>query len=207
MSISTNLETLETAFEVSFSNPLCETLIKNTIRDMVEFTKSIEVVDETTYKKITVLYKQAREWKKHIDTKRKEATEPLRKQTSAINERAKDFTDPLDTVIELANLKTSTYMKRLESAQSAEEQKLKAAADLFDASDDILVPMVKPVRGEGASVITKVEKHFRIIDADKIPKKYMIIDEQAIKRDIALGVLDIPGIEIFEEKTTKLRVC
>lgn len=201
----TDFETLETAFEVSFNNPLSQTLIKNTILDMVEYTKSIEVSDEDSYNKLTALYKQAREWKKHIDTKRKEATEPLRKQTSAINDKAKEFTDPLDMVIEMTNLKSSQYLKMVEAIQEAEKQKLIAAADLFDAGDDFVMPVVRCNRGEAATAITKIERRYRIVDADKIPKKYMMIDEQAVKKDIALGINEIPGIEIYEEKVTTLR--
>lgn len=203
----TDFETLEIAFEVSFTNPSSAIIMKNTIRDMVEYTKSIDVSDEDSYNKLTALYSQAREWKKHIDTKRKEATEPLRKQTSAINDKAKEFTDPLDEIIEMTNLKSSQYLKIQEAIQEAEKQKLIAAADLFDAGDDFVMPVVKCNKTESATAITKIERRYRIVDAGKIPEKYMMLNEQAVKKDIALGISEIPGIEIYEEKVTTLRKC
>jgi hypothetical protein len=39
----------------------------------------------------------------------------------------------------------------------------------------------------------------------KVPAKYLMVDEAAIKRDLKLGVSEIDGIEIFEEKITQLR--
>ncbi|MRS59862.1 hypothetical protein GJJ30_01050 [Larkinella terrae] len=46
---------------------------------------------------------------------------------------------------------------------------------------------------------------FEIVDPNKVPNGYWIIDEAAIKADIAEGVREIPGIHIFEEAITTFR--
>lgn len=194
-------------FEVSFEDKNHSLIIRNTIQDMVQFTKDLVVDSEPAYKKITSLYRQAREWKKCIDAKRKEMTEPLRKQTACINDKAKEFTDPLDAVIDMANAKANGYMQLLEDLKRKEEEKLKAAAALFDAEDELYIPpMEKTVRGDGAVTVTKTEKRFRLVDITKVPTKYLIVDEDAIKKDLRLGINEIPGLEIFEETTTQLRM-
>ncbi|WP_080237522.1 hypothetical protein [Spirosoma rigui] len=46
---------------------------------------------------------------------------------------------------------------------------------------------------------------FEIIDRNQVPNGYWVIDEAAIKNDIAKGVRDIPGIRIYEEAITTYR--
>lgn len=197
----------ENPFLVPLENTNHTVIIRNVIDDMVEFTKSLVVKDETSYKKITSLYRQAREWKKCIDAKRKEMTEPLRKQTSAINDKAKDLTDPLDSVIDMANAKANGYLQMLEEIKRKEDEKLREAAALFDAADELYIPpMEKTIRGDGAVTVTKKEKRFKLVDITKVPTKYLMIDEAAIKKDLQLGLAEIPGIEVFEETTTQLRI-
>lgn len=198
---------MDTSLVSAFDETRTEISVKNTIGDMVEFTKSLVVDNDTSYKKITSLYRQAKEWKKYIDNYRKDMTEPLRKQTSAINDKAKELTDPLDNVIDMANAKANGYMKMLESIKLKEDEKLRAAADLFDSADELYIPpMERIVRGDGAITVTKTQKQFKVVDISKVPTKYLIVDEAAVKRDLKLGIGDIPGLEIFEEKTTQLRI-
>jgi len=205
--MATNAIIESNPFEVSFEDKSHGEIIKNTIKDMVQFTKSIVVDSDSSYKKITSLYRQAREWKKCIDAKRKEMTEPLRKQTAVINDKAKEFTDPLDSVIEMANSKAVKYLRLLEEIKNKEDEELRQAASLFDATDELYIPpMEKTVRGEGAIAVTKTEKDFKVLDLSKVPMKYLMVNEEAIKRDVKLGLSEIPGLEIFETTKTQLRI-
>ena len=195
------------SFTISLNEKRYDSLIRTTITDMVEFTKALKVDSDSSYKKITSVYRQAREWKKCIDTYRKEMTEPLRKKTAAINDKAKELTDPLDAVIDLANAKVNVYLAMLEEMKKKEDEELRLGAALFDADDELYIPpMEKIVRGDGAITVTKTEKQFKVIDIAKVPTKYLIVDEAAVKKDLKLGIAEIPGLEIFEEKTTQLRI-
>jgi ethanolamine utilization protein EutA (predicted chaperonin) len=181
--------------------------VKNIIADMLSFATSLVVDNEPAYKKMTSLYSQARAWKKCVEEKRKAMTEPLRKQTASINDKAKELTDPLDGVISLANAKATSYQRLLEQKRLEDEAKLRAAADLFDAADEVYVPALeKVIRGDGASAVTKVEKRFRLVDISKVPAKYLMIDEKKLIQDIKLGLNQIEGIDIYEETITSLRV-
>ncbi|QMW02709.1 hypothetical protein [Spirosoma foliorum] len=46
---------------------------------------------------------------------------------------------------------------------------------------------------------------FEIVDPNQVPNGYWIIDEAAIKADIANGARDIPGVRIYEEAITTYR--
>ncbi len=66
--------------------------------------------------------------------------------------------------------------------------------------------MEKTIRGEGAILTTKTEKAFRVLDISKVPLKYLMVDEAAVKKDLKLGINEVPGIEVFESTTTQLRM-
>lgn len=185
-------------------NPLT---VRSIISDMVQESESLVVNSEQSYKKITSLYSQAREFKKYIEARRKSVTEPIRKQLSAINDKAKELTDPLDRVIYFSNAKANGYIQLLEQMRINQQEKLRQAADLFEASDQVYLPEVENVvRGEGASAVTKKEKNFRLVDLSKVPLKYLMLDEDQIKKDLKMGIDEIPGLEIYEETKTTLRV-
>lgn len=177
------------------------------VKDMAEFMGEIVVDNEPAYLKVTSLYKQARDWKKAVEGKRKELVEPFRSSVARINDRAKELTDPLDRVIELANAKVNGYQLMLAERKRVEDEKLRETADIFDAADELYIPpMEKTLRGEGAIAVTKTEKKFRVTDITRVPTKYLIVDEKSLMQDIKLGISEVPGIEIYETTTTNLRI-
>ena len=184
-----------------------EVAIKNTILQLRDFVAQLNVVDEISYKKVTSLYRQAREWKKCLEAKRKELVEPFRTEVARINDKAKELSEPLDNVINLANAKVNAYQRLLEDAKRLEEEKLREAASLFDAEDEVFVaPLDKVIRGDGAMAITKTEKRFKVTDLSKVPLKYLTINEKIVEQDMKLGINEIPGLEIWEETSTQLRI-
>lgn len=184
-----------------------ESQMKQAICDMVAFTKDLAVQCDESFRTATSLYRQARDWKKRIDERRKAAIEPDRARIAAINDKAKELTDPLDQIIEITNMKTASYTRLLEEKKKEEEAKIKEAAELLDLvpSEIYIAPMEKTIRGDGAIATTKIEKRFRVTDLSKVPLEYMMINESKIKTSLKLGVNIIPGIEIYEEKITQLR--
>ncbi len=192
---------------VPLSDRSNEVQIKHVISDMVSFVGTLSVDNEMAYRKITSMYRQAREWKKIIDGTRKQLVEPHRRETAKINDKAKELIDPLDKVIDLANSKASGYQKMLEEVKRKEDAKMREAASLFESDEELYIPpMQVSIRGDGAATVTKVEKKFRVLDITKVPIKYLVVDEEAIKKDLQLGIFEIPGIEVYEEKTTTLRM-
>lgn len=180
--------------------------IKTVIRDMEIFANSLPSDNEPAFLKLTSLYCQAREWIKEVEVVRKKRVDPLRKEMAAINDKAKEITEPLNKVIEIANHKTSLYQKMLEDSKRLEDEKMRAAAKIFDFEDDIYIPPVeKNMRGDGAMTVTKTEKKFRLSDLSKVPLKYLMVDEKTVERDLKLGIEVIPGLEVYEETTTSLR--
>lgn len=207
MSMTVEILNEENPFLVPLDTEEYKVEIQTIIKDMRLFTENLVVNSEASYRKMTSIYAQAREWKKSIDAKRKSLTEPLRKQASIINDKAKELTDPLDNVINMANAKANGYLRMLEEIKRQEDEKLREAAALFDSAEELYIPpMEKIIRGDGAVTVTKIEKRFKVLDITKVPTKYLVVDEDAIKKDLKLGIQEIPGLEIWEETTTQLRI-
>lgn len=175
-------------------------------KSVIDTIKSIVIESESSYNLLTSFYNKARDLKKRIEGKRKELVDPYRSEIARINDAAKDLSDPLDQIIEIANNKTSKYVKLKEEEKAKEQEAINEAAELFGVEDQqYVVPLEKTFRGEGAMAVTKTEKKHKLLDITKVPIKYLMLNDSQIKLDIKLGINEIPGLEIYEEKSIKLR--
>lgn len=173
--------------------------IKKSIDNMLSLVEGMIVQNVQQYNELSDMYAAARTLEEMIEEKRKELTEPLRKQISTINERAKEVSTPIKKLIEVSNTKAESYV----AFQKEEEKRLKDAAFLLDInleSNVIIMPA-----SNSASMVTKTVKKFRVTDMEKVPREYLILDEAKVGVHMKIGVTSIPGIEFYEETTTTLR--
>lgn len=198
--MTTNLQTQNETFAIT-----CEHKAKADISTMHIKAMNLIVDSKESYKEIDTLYSNAREIKKAVEDRRKYLVEPFRAKITQINDQARELSDPLDQIIEITNAKANGYMRMLEEIKRKNDEKLREAAALFDAVEELYIPEMQQIRGKETIMVTKIEKKFRILDITKVPTKYLVIDEATIKRDLKLGISEIPGLEIYEEKTTQLR--
>jgi hypothetical protein len=179
--------------------------VKCNIGHLLTTISSIAPESEHAYRSITGIYAQARRWQKIIEDHRKEATAEARSVVNAINDKAKEFSEPLGRICEIANQKTAHYLAAVERARKAEEAKINEAGAILGLDEMVHLPQVAPQRGDGAMAYTKVVKKFRLSDMTKVPLKYLTINEELIQRDLDLGICEIPGVEVYEETKTILR--
>ena len=58
---------------------------------------------------------------------------------------------------------------------------------------------------EKASTCTREKYTFEIVDMSVVPDEYWVIDEDLIKKHIALGKREIAGVQIKTEKSMVIR--
>lgn len=180
--------------------------LKQRLGQIVLIAKNLVVNNEEAFRQITGLYSESRDWEKQIEFARKNANAPDQDRINARNDKAKELLTPLKEIQQLAKVKSAQYQAMLEEAKRQEEARIKDAVDLLGLDDMPYIPPVeKSHRGDGAIVYTKVVTKFKLVDLSKVPLKYLKIDEDAIERDLKLGVAEIPGLEIFQEKITQLK--
>lgn len=96
-------------------------------------------------------------------------------------------------------------------AEAAAAEKVRKEAEAFD-EEPVYVPPA-PVReaarvvsfstGNRASVSTKWTH--RVVDPEKVPRRYLMVNEAALKAAVAGGTREIEGVEIFEAAKTAIR--
>jgi hypothetical protein len=108
---------------------------------------------------------------------------------------------------------------RLAAAAKAEQDRQAAAelgrraeaeAERASAAAKIVTAPAAPVRlhGDyGAVGYMQTRMVYEVADPNLIPRRLMKPDDEAIRAEIARGVRDIPGLEIFEEEKLRTRRC
>jgi hypothetical protein len=179
---------------------------KKKLGEIVASAQSVEVNNENAFRKITSMYAQSKDWERMIEFSRKQANAPDQERINARNDKAKEILIPLKQIQSIAKDKSARYQEMLEEIKRDEEDQIKKAVALLDLENEPYIePAEKTHRGDGAIAYTKLVKKFRLVDLSKVPLKYLTLDESAVEQDIKLGVMEISGIEVFEEKITTLR--
>jgi len=180
--------------------------IKVRLTQLLDFSKRLEVVDEFGFRQIMALYSESKGWEKKIEFLRTEANGPDQERINARNDKAKELLKPLKEIQSVAKTKSAQYQAILEERKRQEEKRIEDILDIIGVDEmPYIEPIEKSVRTEKGMMYTKVVKKFRIVDRDKIPACYLMVNEKAVENGIKLGIANIPGIEIYEEETTQLR--
>lgn len=180
--------------------------IRKKLQLTITVANAIEVTDQDSFKRMGDLYAESREWEKRIEFMRKEANGPDQERINSRNDTAKKVLVPLKQLQEIAKHKCSQYQLILERERIDEEKKIQDAIDLLGL-DEVTLPvtMQKTVTGDKSLMYTRVVRKFRTTDLSKVPLDYLQINEEKICKAIKLGIDNIPGIEIYEEKQTTLK--
>ena len=180
--------------------------IKKRLETIVFTATNLAVVNEEGFKKITSLYALSKDWEKRIEFARKQANGPDQDRINLRNDKAKELLNPLKQIQMIAKKKSEQYQHLLEDLKRKEQQRVQDISDLLGLDEaPYVAPVENSIRSEEAIVYTRVVRKFRVVDGSKVPSKYLKIDEEAIDRDIKLGVNSIEGVEIYEEKVTQIR--
>jgi len=161
---------------------------------------------EVAFHSASDFYAQSAHTLKEIDFVRKRRNQPHQDKINEINDEARVFTDILKEIQQIAKQKCEAYQKMLEERKAEEQKNIEEAREIFGIENDLASPHLPPVlRAKGATLFTRTVRKFRIVDSSKIPSKYLKVDEEAITQDIKLGIQEIPGLEIYEEKVSQMR--
>jgi hypothetical protein len=179
------------------------------------------VRDDQTLTTAGEMASQAKKLNKAIEDVRKVLVDAPNNYVKAINNLAKGLQTPLTDAETGLKRKIGTYQAQVELARREAELKAQEAARKLQAEIDAeakakgveapkvelpVIPTAPSVirTAEGSASIRKVWK-FQVEDAAQVPREYLIVNESAIRRAVANGVRQIPGVNIFEESTVAIR--
>ena len=174
--------------------------------EVVATANDLAVTNEVNFKRITSMYAQAKDWEKQIEFARKAANAPDQDRINLRNDKAKELLTPLKQIQAIAKDKCAKYQEMLEDLKRQEEEKIKQAVAVLELDDmPYIPPAEKSHRGDGAIAYTRQVYRTKIVDLSKVPLKYLKIDQDAVDQAVDLGIREIPGIEIYQEKVTTLK--
>jgi hypothetical protein len=195
--------------------------LQSNIETALEESRSVAIFSEKELDKAGFYIKKYKQLDKEIEKIRKTITDPLNKEIKEINSEFKNLSSEYQEELERLNNEVNDFLKekrRKEEEEKAKEQKemedsLISEAEIFN-DETVLdnIPQIEIKReslGQMANTLTTARiKKWRVIDLDKVDRKYLIIDEQMISRlrkDYDFEVIQQPinGIEFYYEETIR----
>lgn len=144
-----------------------------------------------------------------------------RKAEEAARKAAADLQEKLRREAEEANRKAREDAARIAEAEARARAASQAEIDAArKAAEDearrheieaptVIAPVVpeakKAVRTESAAAHQRKVWTFEILDAEAVPAEYKVVNDQAVRDAIKMGIRTIPGIRIYEESKTVFR--
>jgi len=193
------------------------------IETALEESREITVLSDKTLNEAGFYIKNFKTISKAVEIIRKDIVNPFNVQVKAVNKFFKDITALYSSEENRLLTETNTHIKKkreLEELQRAEDQKeLEEAvideAEMFEDEtvlDDI--PKIE-IRREGVGdtsqhLTTVRNKKWKITDFDKIPLKYLTVNEALVKEIRAdfpfeVDAQPIRGIEFYFDETARIK--
>ena len=186
--------------------------------------KDFMVIDNETVKQATEIGTNAKKLGKLIEKKKKEITEVPSEFVKSIGNFCKNFTKPLKRIEDDIRIKITIYNekekdKRIKTEALARKEKEKLQQQLNETAkkEGVKAPIVPDIVHPKVDTVTRTDKAgssyqrkiwtHEIIDAEKIPREYLMPNEKAIGEAIKMGVRQIDGVRIFERVTTVLKTA
>jgi len=191
--------------------------IKKDARAMIRKVENVSVNSDKEMVQATELLSQVKIRMRRIEEIRIGYTKPLNESLRKINADFKSALVPYAEMEEKIKVAIIQYRFELEKKRQAMEAKLQEQARQLaiaeakknkksakKALENVIMPTIEKqeniIESKSGKVKTRKVKKFRIVDEKKVPKKYWIIDEGAIRQDVMAGVKTIKGVEIYEEE-------
>lgn len=192
-------------------------IVKGQVSKAILAADSLIVRSEIQYREAGELLKKIKTVGKLIKQKKESITKPI----SEALKNVRSMFAPLEDNYELAEKTVSDkiifYQDQVEAKRHEEE--LKAQKELEEAQKKLAQGKITEKQAEkieakvekklekAPEVIkktddfhTRVNKKVRIVDESLIPREYLMVDEVKVRRAV-LGGVDVPGAELYEEKT------
>lgn len=180
--------------------------IKQEIEEYLYNNQQISIKNSADYSKAGDIRKQLKNKIKIVEEKRKDYTQPLDEAKKRIMEDFKGITKPLEEFIARLDVEMLSWhqaeQKRLNAEQARIEKEALEQAKKNNVSE-VVVPVVNEIKTTRTSIATtSVVKRwtFRVLDVTQIPREYLMLDERLVNEAIRKGERKIPGIEIYQEE-------
>lgn len=179
----------------------------------------IQVKDEATQVEAADALANLRNIIRQVEETRKELVKPLNDHVKFINSRFEQFLNPVKKAENYLREQISQYRAQVEETRRKEqarqdrlaEKRAERAEERGDVRPipEVVAPMVsgppKTIEvSTGRLSFMKIRK-WEVLNLEKIPREYFVLDESRITKVVKAGIPDISGIRIWEEEVPVAR--
>jgi hypothetical protein len=174
-------------------------------RAIREEAVGIEVFDDQSRDSAVSFLGKIATAKKALESQRQFFVKPLNDEVKVINEKFKEFTQPVLDADMIARNKVAAYMVEQKKLAAEAQRKALEEARQKTAETGEVVAVVLPqepdriVRTAEGKASTRMVWDFKVVDPAKVPEQYKMIDECKIRAAVASGLRTIDGVEIFQK--------
>jgi hypothetical protein len=177
---------LPASIRLEDTNDLKYRLMKEFDIDFMEgAAAAIGIRSEEDAKSAVSMALQSRKIERGLEEARQKIVRPHIDYQKAVNELVKAFKDKLFQIEENLRLKTEKWM-------------LEQSSNPFTSIDGIEV--------EDGSMKLSETWDFEVMNPDRVPTEFLMIDEKSIKDAVKNGIRNIPGVKIFKFSKSSLRI-
>ena len=156
------------------------------IQPLIDLSQNADIKCQDDAKNVLSMSMQARKLRKTLEESRKRVIKPHFDFQKSVNEIVKEYTNKLESI-------ENSLKEKLVSWSTAQS--------LFEPSQKGVT-----IEVEDGKLTTKSSWEYEITDSDKVPRKYLKIDESKIKDALKSGERHIEGVRIFETKKITMRI-
>lgn len=162
--------------------------------------------------KATEFTKKIKVGLKQLEDKRKAYTKPLLESKKQIDDDFKAFMQPFKDAEKVLKKKIGDYQMEVIRKQREEQEKLvkieqELKRELPEARKEMDKAMetAKQVKSDDATASTRTVWKFEVLDENKVPVEFKIVDERKIREAVKNGAREIDGVRIYEDVQISIR--
>ena len=165
-----------------------------------------EVNDDESSRKILNAYSDSKFLLKEVEEIKRKICAPYKHFINLVNESYKACKYQAEISQEVITKKLSSYQDKLNQLKEIGQNDNKNTFEYLSLSIEEIVQNDQKIGSTEKTIVShKIDKTFCVIDINLVPKEYLKVDEGKINQAIKMGVSNIPGIQIIENKKMILR--
>jgi len=176
-------------------------VVRKAESDAVLITQQAESILVTTTEQEEQAYTaltQIKQAIKAIEARRKEITKPLNASLKATNAMFKKLAQPFVDADGIVRNKVLDFRRlQEEKAQKELERRQKIQAS-HEAKGHEIHEITEPKAEVAKTTVTAKRWTFNIVDVNKVPREYLVLNNTAVNQAIRNGVREIAGLDIFQ---------
>lgn len=173
---------------------------------MCRTVNDLEITDRDSCKSALNISTDVKDLLDEIEHTKKRLIGPHKQFINLINDTVKEMSEKLDISIELIVQKLQDYQILLQTRSEDGQKSTVGSFEALDLDVDLISTNSQEIASTAKTIVThKTEHDFKVSNKAIVPLEYLQVDEAKVKQAIKMGITNIPGITITENKKIVLR--